>query len=167
MPSSETARVMKRDASGLRDRVLAAIEIPALGIWLGALIGFAFISAPIAFRTVAPLDLHRFAMLTSGSIEVLTLTGYTLGGLAIVAAVLRAMTAGDRTWDLARVALVLIALSLATYERQAIVPQMTATVDVQSASYHALHQRSTQVYGGVVVFGLLALILAAARRDDV
>ena len=157
---------MKRDASGLRDRVLAAIEIPALGIWLGALIGFAFISAPIAFRTVAPIDLHRFALLTSGSIEVLTLTGYTLGGVAVIAAVLRAMTAGDRTWDLARIGLVLIALGLATYERQAIVPQMTAVLDVQSPAYHALHQRSTQIYGGVVLLGLLALILAAARRAD-
>ncbi len=29
---------MRREASGLRDRVLAAIEITALGIWLGALI---------------------------------------------------------------------------------------------------------------------------------
>ena len=33
------------------DRVLAAIEIPAIGLWLGALCGFAFIFAPAAFRS--------------------------------------------------------------------------------------------------------------------
>lgn len=157
---------MRRDASGLRDRVLAAIEVPALGIWLGMLIGFAFISAPIAFRTVAPIDIGRFAVLTAASIELLTLVGYTLGGLAIVAALLRAMSAGDRTWDAVRIGIVLLALGLATYEQHAIVPQMTAVLDVHSAGYHALHQRSTQVYGGVVLLDFIALILAAARRAD-
>ena len=157
---------MRRDASGLRDRILAAIEVPALGIWLGMLIGFAFISAPIAFRLVAPLDVGRFAVLTASSIEVLTAAGYVLGGIAILAALFRAVTAGDRTWDAARVALVLLALGLATYEVRAVVPEMTATVDVHSAAYHALHQRSSQVYGGVVLFGLVALILAAGRRED-
>lgn len=157
---------MRRDASGLRDRVLAAIEIPALGIWTGTLIGFAFVSAPIAFRTLGTVDLGRFAVLIAANIEVLTLLGYALGGLAIVTALLRAMRAADRTWDAVRAVLVLIALGLATYERQAIVPQMTATTDVRSAEYHALHKRSTNVYGGVVLLAFAALVLAAARRPE-
>jgi hypothetical protein len=157
---------MRRDASGLRDRVLAAIEVPALGIWLGTLIGFAFVSAPLAFRIVAPLDVGRFAALTAQTLAALTVWGYVLGGLAIVAAVLRAATAGDRTWDAVRIALVAAALGLATYENQAIVPAMAATTDVRSADYHALHQRSTQVYGAVVLFGIVALVLAASRRED-
>ena len=157
---------MRKPPSGRRDRVLAAIEIPALGIWLGALTGFAFVSAPLAFRIVAPLDVARFAALTAQTIGALTVWGYVLGGLAIVAGLLRAVTAGDRTWDFARAALIGIALGLATYEQRAIVPEMAVASDVRSPAYHALHQRSTQVYGGVVLLIFVALVAAAARRDD-
>jgi Domain of unknown function (DUF4149) len=157
---------MRKPPSGQRDRVLAAIEIPALGIWLGALAGFAFVSAPLAFRIVAPLDAGRFAALTAQSIAVLTVWGYVLGGLAVVAGALRSVMAGDRTWDFARVALVVVALGLAVYERQAIVPAMQATADVHGAAYHALHQQSSFVYGAVALLILVALVLAAVRRDD-
>jgi len=157
---------MRKPPSGLRDRVLAAIEIPALGIWLGALAGFAFVSAPLAFRIVAPLDVTRFAALTAQTVGALTVWGYVLGTVAIVAGLLRAVTAGDRTWDFGRAALIAVALGLATLEQRAIVPQMQTATDVHSAAYHALHQRSTQVYGGVVLLVFVALVLAAARRDD-
>jgi len=157
---------MRRDASGPRDRVLAGIELPALGIWLGALIGFAFASAPLAFRIVAPLDVGRFAALTAATLGTLTLWGYVLGGIAIVAALLRAASAGDRTWDAIRIGLVVLALGLATYQQQAVVPQMERTTDVRSPEYRALHARSSLVYGGVVLLGLVALVLAATRRDD-
>ncbi|MBV8299366.1 MAG: DUF4149 domain-containing protein [Candidatus Eremiobacteraeota bacterium] len=157
---------MRKAPSGLRDRVLAAIEIPALGVWLGALAGFAFVSAPLAFRIVAPLDVARFAELTARALGALTVWGYVLGGLALLAAILRSVGAGDRTWDFGRAALVVLALGLATYEQRAIVAQMQAMPDVHSAAYHALHARSAQVYGAVVVLVLAALVLAAARRDE-
>jgi hypothetical protein len=157
---------MRNDPSGRRDRVLAAVEIPALGIWLGALVGFAFVSAPLAFRIVAPLDVTRFAALVGQSLATLTSWGYVLGGIAIVAALLRALFAGDRVWDFVRILVIVFALGLATYDERAIVPAMTATTDVHSAEYHDLHNRSTQVYGGVVLLTLVALILSAVRRDD-
>ena len=157
---------MRNDPSGRRDRVLAAIEIPALGVWLGALVAFAFIFAPAAFRVVAPLDVARFAALIAQSLGTLTGWGYVLGGIAIVVGLLRASSAGDRIWDFVRVLLVMLALGLATYDQRAIVPAMTATVDVHSQAYRDLHNRSTLVYGGVVLLALAALILAAARRDD-
>ena len=157
---------MRTNPSGRRDRVLAAIELPALGVWLGALAGFAFVSAPLAFRIVAPLDAARFAALTAHTIGDLTVWGYVLGGIAIVAGLVRAAAAGDRTWDFVRVALVAVALGLAAYQQHAIVPQMEATTDIHGAAYHALHGRSTVVYGGVVLLVLAALILGAARRDE-
>jgi Domain of unknown function (DUF4149) len=157
---------MRSYASGRRDRVLAAIEIPALGIWLGALVGFAFVFAPLAFRIVAPLDVARFAVLIAASIGQLTVWGYVLGGIALIVAIARAASAGDRTWDVIRVVLVAIALALATFEERVIVPAMQRITDVQSAQYHAMHARSSQVYGGVVLLVLIALILAATRRDE-
>ena len=157
---------MRKPPSGQRDRVLAAIEIPALGLWLGALVGFAFIFAPLAFRIVAPLDIARFAALMAQTLGTLTLWGYVLGGVAIVIVLLRSAGAGDRTWDFGRAVLLAAALGLAAYQQQAIVPAMTAITDVRSPEYRALHQRSTQIYGAVVVLVFAALVLAAVRRDD-
>jgi uncharacterized protein DUF4149 len=157
---------MRSLRSGRRDRVLAAIEIPALGIWLGALAGFAFISAPLSFRAFAALDIHRFAALMAASLGGLTTWGYVLGAIAIVVALLRAVTAGDRTWDLVRAALVAVALGLASYEQRAVIPAMEALTDPHDPAYLALHGRSTGIYGAEVILILAALVLAAARRDE-
>jgi hypothetical protein len=147
------------------DRILAAIEIPALGLWLGALCGFAFIFAPIAFRIVAPLDVGRFAELTSAILAALAIMGYICGGVAIVMALWRSREAGDRIFDFVRALLIAVALGLIWFQTRSIVPAMAAVSDVTSAQYHALHSRSTIVYGGVVVLGLVAIVMAAARRE--
>jgi hypothetical protein len=147
------------------DRILAAIEIPALGLWLGALCGFAFIFAPAAFRIVAPLDVSRFAALTSSILGSLAVLGYACGGIAIVMALLRSRDAGDRIFDFVRALLVVVALGLVWFETRTIVPAMAAIPDLGSPEYHALHTRSTLVYGGVVVLGFAAIAMAAARRE--
>lgn len=152
--------------SGLRDRVLAAIEVVALGVWAGALIGFAFVFAPIAFRIVAPLDVARFAALTAATIGTLTLWGYVLGAVAIVAALARAIDAADRVADAVRALIVAAAVGAATYEQRAIVPAMAAIADLGSPQYHALHQRSSAVYGAALLLVLVALVLAALRRPN-
>ena len=147
------------------DRILAAIEIPALGLWLGALCGFAFIFAPIAFRIVAPLDVGRFAALTSAILAALTMVGYVCGGIAIIIALWRSRDAGDRIFDFVRALLVALALGVVCFESHSIIPALTAVSDPRSPQYHALHTRSTLIYGGVVLFGLGAIIMAAARRE--
>jgi hypothetical protein len=145
------------------DRILAAVEIPAIGLWLGALCGFAFIFAPAAFRLVS--DVTQFASLTAANLRVLTYVGAACGILAIVVALVRSFDAADRTNDILRAALILIALLLVAYEAYAVVPAMTAITDVHSPEFAELHRRSTQVYGGVVVLALAALIMAAVRGD--
>jgi hypothetical protein len=147
------------------DRILAAIEIPALGLWLGALCGFAFIFAPIAFRIVAPLDIGRFAALTAAILGALAVMGYVCGGVAIIMALWRSREAGDRIFDFVRALLIAAALALVWYEARAIVPAMATVSDVNSSQYHALHSRSTLVYGSVVLLGLIAIVMAAARRE--
>jgi Domain of unknown function (DUF4149) len=145
------------------DRILAAVEIPAIGLWLGALCGFAFISAPAAFRIVS--DITQFADLTATNLRVLGYVGAICGVIAIVIALVRSLDASDRTNDIVRAALILLALLLVAYESLAIVPALAAMTDVHSPEFAALHQRSTQVYGGVVVLTLAALIMAAVRGD--
>jgi Domain of unknown function (DUF4149) len=145
------------------DRILAAVEIPAIGLWLGALCGFAFIFAPAAFRLVP--DVTQFASLTTTNLRILGNVGAICGGIAIVVALVRSYDAADRTIDIVRAGLILVALLLVAYETFAIVPVMTAITDVHSAEFAELHQRSSQVYGGVVVLALAALVLAAIRTD--
>lgn len=148
------------------DRILAAIEVPALGLWLGALCGFAFVFAPVAFRTIGSTDVSRFAALTSSILGSLTMVGYICGGIAIVVALVRSREAGDRTFDFLRALLVVLALALVWVQSALIIPAMAATTDLQSAAYHDLHGRSTLLYGGVVVLGFVALIMAAIRRES-
>jgi hypothetical protein len=145
------------------DRVLAAIEIPALGLWLGAMCGFAFIFAPAAF-TLVP-DITQFANLTATNLRILSYVGAVCGGLGIIIAIVRSRDAADRTNDIVRAGLLLIALLLVAYETYAVIPALTAITDLHSADFAELHQRSTQVYGGVVVLALAALVLAAVRGD--
>jgi hypothetical protein len=145
------------------DRILAAVEIPAIGLWLGALCGFAFIFAPAAFRLVP--DVTQFANLTATNLRILADVGAVCGAVAIVVALVRSLDASDRTNDIFRAGLILVALLLVAYETFAIVPAMAAITDVHSPDFAELHQRSSQVYGGVVVLALAALIMAAVRGD--
>jgi hypothetical protein len=145
------------------DRILAAVEIPAIGLWFGALCGFAFIFAPAAFANVP--DLTQFAKLTAANLRVLAGVGAVCGGVAIVVALARSRDAADRTNDIVRAALILLALLLVAVETFAIVPAIATITDVHSPDFAQLHQRSTQVYGGVVVLTLAALIMAAVRGD--
>ena len=148
------------------DRILAAIELPALGLWLGALCGFAFVFAPVAFRIVGTSDVSRFAALTSAILGTLTIVGYICGSIAVVVALVRSREAGDRTFDFLRALLVLFALVLVWVQSTLIIPAMATTTDLHSAAYHELHGRSSLLYGGVVLFGFVALIMAAIRRES-
>jgi hypothetical protein len=145
------------------DRLLAAIEIPAIGLWLGALCGFAFLFAPNAFHLVP--DVSQFASLTAANLRELAIVAWVCGGIAIVIALVRSRDAADRTNDIVRAALIVVALGLVAYETFGIVPAMTAMTDLHSAAFDDLHQQSSRVYGGVVVLALAALVLAAVRGD--
>jgi hypothetical protein len=145
------------------DRILAAVEIPAIGLWLGALCGFAFIFAPVAFRLVP--DGTQFADLTIANLRILADVGTVFGFTAFIVALVRSFDAADRTNDFFRAALIAVALLLVAYETYGIVPAMATIADVHSQAFADLHQRSIEVYGGVVAFALVALIMAAIRTD--
>jgi predicted acyltransferase len=152
---------MWHDYRDRTDRILAAIEIPALGIWTGAQIGFAFLFAPIAFKALA--DPQRFGGVVAPIFAALGTLGYACLGVALAVAIVRAARADERTADIFRSLAILIALGLLFYHQRTIVAAMAAIPDVASAPYHALHDRSRIVYGGIVLLSLGALIAAAAR----
>jgi hypothetical protein len=149
---------------GKSDRILSAIEITALGIWSGAQIGFAFIFAPITFRVLG--DPLRFNAVVTPIFGAMSILGYVCGAIAVAAAIARSRDAGDRTADIVRAALVVIAIGLLIYHTQAIVPALTAVSDLTSRAFAGLHDRSRVVYGGVLILALAALIMVAIRRPN-
>lgn len=145
------------------DQVLAALEVGALALWIGASCGFAFVTAPAAFRVLT--DPGQIAGLTLASLTALADVAYVCGTLAIVAALVRSRDAADRTNDIVRAGLVLIALGLIAYLSLVIVPAMTAVGDFHSPAFGALHARSTAVFGAAIVLGAIALLMTAVRSD--
>ena len=138
-------------------RIFAVAEIVALGVWLGALVAFAFVFAPVAFHLIAPLDVTRFATLIVRTLALLTKWGYILGAVAFIGAV-----AGRAPL---RAVLVAVALAFAFYHQHVVVQAMLAITDVASPAYHALHTRSTEIYGAVVVLVFASLLLAITAAN--
>ena len=155
-------------------RVYTIVESWALTLWIGALSGFAFIFAPIAFRTIPNLDV--FAQLVAQVINALSVLGYVCGGLALAAILIRTRDASDRTLDLGRAAIILAMLALTVYESRVVVADMQATTqrlggsiaavsknDPRRVRYDAQHRNSTRVYGIVLACGYLTIALGALR----
>jgi hypothetical protein len=156
----------------LLQRIAAIVEAFALAVWIGALAGFAFVFAPIAFGLT---DLDTFAVLAGRTISSLTVLGYVCGALAIIAALVRS---GARARP--RVVFVAAALALSAYDARAIVPQMqtisagfhgsfdvVSKTDPRRIAYDDLHRRSSEVYGAALLLGLAAIALAATSEPKV
>lgn len=160
------------------ERLLTAVECAALGLWAGALAGFAFVVAPLAIRIVTPLD--SFAALVSAVIRALGTFGVICGGIAAASAAARALLAPTaRPLAVARIALVVIGIGASAYETSAIVPQMEATArsipgaidsvpksDPRRAAYDSEHAQSSKVYGIAFLCVLIALLCTPFGRAE-
>ena len=136
--------------------VLYVIRIVALGLWVGAMTGFAFLFAPIAFAHVGPTP--QFAATIAGSVRAIAAFG---GWLAVIAAAITVFAKLETMR--VRIAIVIstaLALACSTYEVRAIIPKMQAT-PLLTAAYEALHRQSSGVYSAVLVFALIALVLSS------
>ncbi len=148
--------------------VLTALEVAATALWTGASAGFAFISAPVAFKTVGDRD--QFASITEQSLARLTTCANIAGGIAVAAAAIRQAPL--------RASLGTTALSLLAVHQRLIVPAMTRAQaamgslnDVpeehpQRIAYRSLHQQSTRIFGAALLLGAAQLMLAATAASD-
>jgi hypothetical protein len=138
--------------------------------------GFAFVFAPIAFRTIP--DLTTFGTLIGRVMRALFSFGAGCGSIAAVAALLRARARTARTPAAVRIVLVGIALCASWYTANTIVPNMEATAaqisgpldsvpktDPRRAAYDREHSASTRVYGVAFLCVLGALALGAFGRN--
>lgn len=145
----------------------------ALGVWCGALIGFAFIFAPALFGTLE--NLSEAGTIVGKSLASLTRLGYVAGSLALVCAALS--LPGRR--EVVRIALIAVMLALGWYGSSVIIPHMNAIAasasgavgqlpkhDERRKAWDREHSRSVAVYGVQMLLGLGALSLAGRRRPD-
>lgn len=159
------------------ERLLTALEVAVLGLWAGAMAGFAFVFAPVAIKIVPRMD--TFAALIASVIRALGPFGAVCGGIAILAAGLRAIAPSGRPLALVRIAFVTIGLGASAYETSSVIPRMETTAaaipgpidsvdksDPRRVAYDKEHQASTRVYGTAFLCVLGALGLAAFGRKD-
>lgn len=132
------------------------LRLLVLGIWVGAMVGFAFIFAPTAFASVGPTP--AFATTIARSLERLTMLGGMLGAFAAAITVF-ARAEGPRT-QAAIVACITVMLALGFVETSVVVPRMQAT-PLLTPAYAALHKESSTIYSIVLLCGVLAFVLCA------
>jgi hypothetical protein len=154
-----------------------------LGLWLGALVFFGAILAPIAFSQLPPLfatpaaGIHAAGMVVGDSLVRLHWIGLFCGLIFLVVSVLA--RAHYRT-IIPQALLVLVMMLLTAYSQFSIIPRMDTArdsvggnVDAVAANnpgrqiFDRLHERSVHVEALVLLCGLGALVATAhwSRRE--
>jgi hypothetical protein len=154
-----------------------------LGLWLGAVVFFGAVLAPIAFSQLPPLfptpaaGIHAAGMVVGGSLVRLHWIGLFCGLIFLIVSVVA--RAHYRT-ILPQALLVLAMMLLTAYSQFSIIPRMDTArdsvggnVDAVAANnpgrqiFDRLHQRSVHVEGLVLLCGLGALVATAhwSRRE--
>jgi|GEM_PF-643769 len=151
---------------------VAILEIVFYIVWIGSLSGIAFVAAPAAFAHASAQDAGA---IVGTSLRALTWVAWICGGLALIIWLSRIPTEGRTA--LIGAALIAIAIASTDYAQGSIAPRMDAIVaqlpgpidslpkgDARRQTFDALHRRSTEVYGVVLVCGFMAAALSAVRR---
>jgi hypothetical protein len=154
-----------------------------LGLWLGALVFFGAVLAPIAFSQLPPLfatpaaGIHAAGMIVGGSLVRLHWIGLFCGLIFLVVSVVA--RAHYRT-IIPQAVLVLVMLLLTAYSQFSIIPRMDTAresvggnVEAVAANnpgrqiFDRLHQRSVHVEVLVLLCGVGALVATAhwSRRE--
>jgi p-aminobenzoyl-glutamate transporter AbgT len=144
------------------------VYLLALACWLGGMIFFALLMAPVVFSTLPISEAGKVMATLFPRYYVL---GYIAGGIACVLAIyFTAANVARLWWGFTTVALV-IALALTFYAGLIVRPQVDAIRTVneepnpdpaRKAEFDRLHQLSVSLNGVVIVLNLLALATTAA-----
>ena len=158
------------------ERIAIVVESLALALWMGAMAGFAFIFAPIAFRTIG--NMTTFGAVTGGVLRALSALGIVCGLIAMAASLMRPWNRDSIRLRLLRNALICVAFAATAYEQQAVLPKMEATAalipgaidsvpkeDPRRIAYDAEHSKSTRVYGLAFLCVAAATALSAFGRS--
>jgi hypothetical protein len=137
------------------------LRIIVLGVWVGAMAGFAFITAPILFQHVGPTP--AFAASIAASVRAIVALGAWAAAIALLVTLFTRYERSAARWAI--IAALVISTVCGAYETRDIVPQMERTA-LQTPAYDALHHRSSVVYGAAFVAALAAFALSTRRRPN-
>ena len=138
--------------------MLSLIRTIVFGLWVGALAGFAFLFAPIAFAHVGPTA--PFAATIAACVGALVRAGDWAGILCAAITVFGRLE--SRRAAAAIVLCVAAAVALGYVETTLIVPRMQETA-LLTPAYEALHRQSSAVYGTAFLAALAAFAISSRR----
>ena len=157
-------------------RVLRLLTIV---VWVGGLIFFAFVLAPVAFHVLP--STHEAGTVVGATLRVLNLVGHLCGFIFLFATIrpwLRADVRGRRLL-VAEMLLVVAMIATTMYVQASIIPAMerdriAAGGDVDAAApdnpgrldFERLHPLSEKVEGSALFLGLAVVVMVGFERDD-
>jgi uncharacterized membrane protein len=149
----------------------------SLCIWIGGLIFFAFVEAPVAFLSLA--DTHQAGIIVGTSLRILHWIG--LGcGISLLLLITTARRLGIYSQQRIRLPLIalLLMLALTAFSQFGIIPRMeqyriqaggainrSAPNDPARIAFNQLHKVSEKVEVGVLVCGVTLLFLIAREEE--
>jgi len=144
------------------ERAFAVVEAVALGLWVGALAGFAFVFAPAAFDRLP--DTAQFGALVGVVLARLNWLGYVCCAIALLSVFVRSREDASLGRGSALRALLIVAmLVIVVIEAQIVFP---AVHDATGLARNNLHSLSTGLYAAVMVLGVVALALSVLSRPE-
>jgi uncharacterized membrane protein len=154
------------------------LRLLAIVVWVGGLIFFAFVVAPVAFR-VLPSG-HEAGSVVAGTLGVLNRMGFLCGPVFLMATGLLALLWPRRYFSsaIAQILLVVAMMAATNFVQWKIVPAMerdrvAAGGDVDAAAannparldFERLHPLSEKVEGSALFMGLAVVVLMGFERD--
>jgi len=144
------------------------VYLLALACWLGGMVFFTAIIAPVIFKVLPIADAGK---VVAGIFPRYYILGYVAGLIAVVLAIYFAVERAPRLWwSLSALALA-VALALTIYAGAIVRPRVDAirtVVEEQNpdparrAEFDRLHRLSVMINGGVLLLNLAALLATAA-----
>jgi uncharacterized membrane protein len=159
--------------------LLRALRLLSIVVWVGGIVFFAFVVAPVAFHNLQ--NAHKAGIVVRGCIETLHRMGIACGVafLGATAALLRNNQGSRRTNLSAQIFLALLMLVTTLISQKKVLPAMevdraaaAGTVeelgpqDPHRIDFEKLHVLSERLEGAVLLFGIATVILIA-REDPI
>ena len=156
--------------------LLRTLRLLSIVIWVGGIIFFAFVLAPVAFHLLP--SQHLAGTVVGGTLRVLDVIGLVCGLIFCAATVplfLQSSRSGKRRYE-TEIVLAAVMLLGTAYLHAGILPAMeidrtAAGGDIESASaedpakihFEKLHKRSERIEGAILFCGLAVVFLMAGE----
>jgi len=159
--------------------VIRTLRLISLVVWVGGLIFFAFVVAPVAFTSLP--STHEAGIVVGGTLRVLHIMGLISGVVFAAATLILHQRAPQALKKIHQIQLLLIAVMLAAtaYLQASILPAME--IDRQQAGgnidavpttnparqhFNRLHARSEHLESGILLAGLCIVVFIARESPS-